>query len=60
MDERDIVFARQDLFRYFGENSSQFKEYYAEHPQYLNYDELISKAKPLGGINYVDAPMFRS
>jgi reductive dehalogenase len=60
MDERDIVFARQDLFRYFGKDSTQFKGYYAEHPQYLSYDERISKAKPLGGINYVDAPMFRS
>jgi len=60
MDERDVVFARQDLFRYFGKKSIQFEQYYADHPEYLDYDERTSKAKPLGGINYVDAPMFRS
>jgi ferredoxin len=57
-DERDIVFARQDLFRHFGINSDQFKIYYKNHPHELEYDRKISQSKPLGGGNLLDAPMF--
>lgn len=58
LDERDIVFARKDLFRYFGEDSEQFKTYYQAHPEYLDFDRKICRRKPLGADNPVDAPMF--
>lgn len=57
-DERDIVFARQDLFSYFGESSEQFGVYYQAHPQHLVFDQKISQKKPLGSGNPLDAPMF--
>jgi reductive dehalogenase len=57
-DERDIVFARKDLFRYFGEDSEQFKTYYQAHPEHLDFDRRISQRKPLGADNPIDAPMF--
>jgi len=57
-DERGIVFARQDLFRYFGIHSEQFGAYYKSRPQELDYDRKISQSKPLGANNPLDAPMF--
>ncbi|MBM3137287.1 MAG: 4Fe-4S dicluster domain-containing protein [Chloroflexi bacterium] len=57
-DERDIVFARQDLFRYFGLNSQQFSKYYRDHPEHLDFDRRISQRKPLGADNPLDAAMF--
>jgi len=59
IDERDIVFARQDLFRYFGESSQQFEDYYQRFPEMYAYDDqAISKKMPLGGLNPADRPMF--
>ena len=57
-DERDIVFARKDLFRYFGEDTEQFKGYYQMHPEHFAFDQKISRRKPLGSDNPMDAPMF--
>lgn len=57
-DERDIVFARKDLFRYFGEDSEQFKTYYQTHPEHLDFDRKVSQRKSLGADNPMDAPMF--
>lgn len=57
-DERDIVFARKDLFRYFGPDTEQFKTYFRAHPESLSYDKAISLQKPLGADNPIDAPMF--
>lgn len=57
-DERDIVFARKDLFRYFGDKTDQFKAYYQDHPEHIKFDKQISKQKPLGADNLVDTPMF--
>ena len=57
-DEREIVFARQDLFRYFGIHSKQFEAYYKNHPQELDYDRKISQSKPLGAGYPLNAPMF--
>jgi 2-hydroxy-3-keto-5-methylthiopentenyl-1-phosphate phosphatase len=31
-DERDIVFARKDLLRYFGADSTEYRAYYEIHP----------------------------
>lgn len=60
VDERGIVFARQDLFRLFGKQSAQFQEFYQRHPEYFTYDEGISRQTPLGGLNPNDSPMFQS
>lgn len=60
VDERDIMFARQDLFRYFGEDSEAFNEYYRNNPEQLEFDKKISRSVPLGGNNPDDAPIFRS
>ncbi|MBN1967574.1 MAG: hypothetical protein JW910_23160, partial [Anaerolineae bacterium] len=57
-DERDIVFARHDLFRYFGTDSPQYKSYYAAHPDKLAYDARISKQPGLGRTGGIDEPMF--
>lgn len=59
-DERDIVFARQDLFRFFGRESSQFKKFYLNHPDLLDFDETISKKCALGERNQKDSPIFRA
>ena len=59
VDERDIVFARQDLFRFFGAGSRQFKSFYREHPEWLAFDQAISEKTPLGGLNPLDSPMFQ-
>lgn len=57
-DERDIVFARQDLFRHFGVGSEQHSAYYHAHPELLDFDRKISQRKSLGADNPEDKPMF--
>lgn len=57
-DERDIVFARNDLFRYFGVDSPQHKAYYAEHPEHRAYDAKTAAMPGLGRGGGVDEPMF--
>jgi NAD-dependent dihydropyrimidine dehydrogenase PreA subunit len=56
-DERDIVFARTDLFQRFGEGSPEFEAYYAGHPDYLEYDRKISQVYSLGESGGIDEPM---
>ena len=60
IDERGIVFARQDLFRCFGKASWQYRQFYAEHPDLLAYDEAISRKISLGGLDPVDSPLFQA
>jgi ferredoxin len=57
-DERDIVFARADLFHHFGVDSPQYEAYYREHADHLEYDTEISKMPGLGRTGGVDTPMF--
>ncbi len=57
-DERDIVFSRNDLFRYFGVDSPHYQAYYAAHPEHLDYDTKISKMPGLGRTGGIDEPMF--
>jgi ferredoxin len=57
-DERDIVFARADLFRFFGSDSPQYRAYYRAHPEYLAYDTKVSQMRGLGRTGGVDTPMF--
>ena len=57
-DERDMLFARHDLFRRFGEGSRQFSEYYAAHPEHLAYDSRVAHmaaVTPPGDSAMVDA-----
>jgi len=58
-DERDVVFARKDLFRYFGVDSAVYREYYAVHPEHLAYDSRIGNLRELGQSgSAADIPMF--
>ncbi len=59
-DERDIVFARVDLFNYFGPDSQKYKAYYEVHPEYLEYDEKMGQGPGLGRTGGVDIPMFEA
>ena len=59
-DERDMVFARQDLIRSFGVNSEQYLRYFSEHPDAAKFHTKMSKKPPLGGLNPSDAPMFQA
>lgn len=59
-DERDIVFARTDLFEYFGEDSQAFREYYARHPELLDYDKKVNKRNNMGKTGGIDKPMFEA
>jgi ferredoxin len=47
-DERDIVFARADLFRYFGDGSPQRAEYYEVHPERREFDERVAGMPGVG------------
>lgn len=59
-DERDILFARTDLFRYFGKDSPETQSYYARHPEYRVYDEKTHNMYSLGSKSVVDTPMFHT
>jgi hypothetical protein len=59
-DERDILFARRDLFRFFGPDTAEFRSYYAEHPESLDYDRAIHNLGDLGRTGGVDGPMFEA
>lgn len=59
-DERDIVFARADLFRYFGPDSPEYKAYYEAHPECLEYDTQVNNLPGLGRTGGVDTPMFNA
>jgi len=59
-DERDMVFARQDLIRSFGVESEQYHQYFTDHPDAAKFHIQMSKKMPLGGLNPSDAPMFRA
>lgn len=59
-DERDVLFARRDLFRFFGADTPVFKSYYEEHPGFFEYDKAVTKMGELGRTGGVDAPMFEA
>ncbi len=59
-DERDMLFARQDLIRSFGIDSEQYKKYFTEYPDAEKFHTKLSVKQPLGGLNPSDAPMFRA
>lgn len=57
-DERDILFARHDLFREFGPDTPEHRAYYEANPGYLAYDQKIASLPELGHTGQVDVPMF--
>ena len=57
-DERDILFARRDLFRCFGPDSPEYVAYYEGHPEHLAYDTKIDHMPGLGSRGGIDVPMF--
>ncbi len=59
-DERDVIFARTDLFRYFGTESREFKAYYEAHPDIKGYDTRVNNIPGLGKTGGVDTPMFEA
>lgn len=59
-DERDMLFARQDLIRSFGIDSEQYKKYFTEHPDEVKFHIKLNKKQPLGGLNPSDASIFRA
>ena len=59
-DERDMLFARQDLVRYFGAESEAYQAYFGCKPDKEKYHKHLSRKVPLGGKNLSDAPMFRT
>ena len=59
-DERDVLFARHDLFRYFGAGSPEYQAYYQAHPEHLEYDAKIAALPGLGRTGGVDAAMFEA
>lgn len=60
IDERGIVFARHDLFRYFPNTSSEYADYYRQNPQNFAYDQRINEILKLGFSNSNDKAMFES
>jgi hypothetical protein len=59
-DERDILFARRDLFRFFGAGTPVFNSYYDDHPDYLEFDKAVDNMGELGRTGGVDEPMFEA
>jgi ferredoxin len=59
-DEREILFARKDLFRCFGVDSPQYQAYYAAHPEHLAYDTKVGTLPELGKRGGIDVPMFEA
>ena len=57
VDERDIVFARSDLYHVSGEDSPEFQEYYAQHPEWLDIDIKTNRMPGLGRTGDIDSPM---
>lgn len=59
-DERETLFARRDLHRFFGPGSPAYESYYAEHPDHLEHDKATHNMGALGRTGGVDAPMFEA
>ena len=57
-DERETLFARQDLIHHFEPQSPQYQSYYTAHPKQLAYDTHISQLPELGHTGGGDRPMF--
>ncbi len=56
-DERDILFARHDLHRYFDAGAPEYQIYYQAHPERLDYDQKIASLPELGSSGGVDSAM---
>jgi len=58
-DERDVLFSRTDLHLRYGIDSEEAREYYARHPERIEYDTEISTNYGLGSTAGIDSPMYR-
>jgi len=47
-DERDVLFARADLFRVFPEGSPERERYYSAHPERREFDRTIASMPRIG------------
>ncbi len=59
-DERDILFARKDLFQYIGVDTPEYTAYYAAHPEHLAFDSKIGLLPELGKTAGHDLAMFEA
>jgi hypothetical protein len=57
-DERETLFARRDLWRYFGAETAEHQAYYAAHPQHLTFDRKLDGLPVLGHTGGLDMPLF--
>jgi len=57
-DERETVFARHDLHRYFGKGTPEFTEYYGSHQDQLEIDTEIAGMPGLASRAGDDAHMY--
>ncbi len=48
VDERDVLFARADLFRRFEDGSTERKDYYAAHPEAQEFDRRTADELHMG------------
>ena len=49
VDERDVLFARADLFRRFEDGSAEREEYYVAHPEAREFDRRVAGELRMGG-----------
>ncbi|NMC45390.1 MAG: hypothetical protein GYA52_01015, partial [Chloroflexi bacterium] len=57
-DERDTTFAVHDLYRYYGEQSPYFSEYFSSHPDLQKFYRSQNAKLKLGATGKEDTPMF--
>jgi ferredoxin len=60
VDERGIVFARNELFQYFGTENLQYKSFYQAHPDLLEEDRHVNKMPSINRSGGIDLPMFKA
>ncbi len=57
VDERDVLFARADLFRKFPDGSPERDHYYSAHPEAREYDKRIADELDMGDGGGVYKPL---
>jgi ferredoxin len=60
VDERSNVFARYELFQYFGSENLQYKTFYQAHPDIMEEDRYVNKMPPINRSGGIDLPMFKA
>ena len=57
-DERETLFARRDLWRYFRPETPEHQAYYEAHPHHFDFDRKIARLPVLGHTGGPDMPLF--